>query len=64
MELLSMMTDLTLNTKETENLRSQMSKDTVKDEMFNFGGSIEEIKTRSLEETKLEPPVSPTFQNQ
>jgi len=32
--------------------------------MFNFGGSIEEIKSRSLEETHLEPPVSPTFLNQ
>ena len=31
-----------------------MSKDTVPDEMFNFGGTIEEIKARSLEETHLE----------
>jgi hypothetical protein len=30
-----------------------MSKDTVKDEMFNFGGTIEEIKSKSLEETHL-----------
>ena len=26
-------------------------------------GTIEEIKARSLEETNLEPPVSPTFQS-
>ena len=55
--------DLTLNDKETKTLRSKMAKDTVKDEMFNFGGTIEDIKARSLEETNLEPPVSPTFQS-
>ena len=55
--------DLTLNDKETKALRSKMAKDTVTDEMFNFGGTIEEIKARSLEETNLEPPVSPTFQS-
>ena len=40
-----------------------MSKETVKDEMFNFGGTIDELKARSLEETDLERPVSPTFLN-
>ncbi len=45
-------------------LRAEMSKDTVPDEMFNFGGTIEEIKARCLEETHLEPPVSPTFLKQ
>jgi N-methylhydantoinase B len=55
--------DLTINESETKALRSKMSKDTVKDEMFNFGGTIEEIKASSLEETNLEPPVSPTFQS-
>ena len=55
--------DLTLNDKETKSLRSKMAKDTAPDEMFNFGGTIEEIKARSLEETNLEPPVSPTFQS-
>jgi N-methylhydantoinase B len=53
--------DLTLNDKETDSLRAEMSKDTVEDEMFNFGGTIEEIKSKSLEETHLEAPVSPTF---
>ena len=56
--------DLSLNQKETESLRAEMSKDTVADEMFNFGGTIEEIKSKSLEETHLEAPVSPTFLNQ
>ena len=29
--------------------------------MFNFGGDIEDIRSRCLSETKLEPPVTPTF---
>jgi len=56
--------DLSLDEKGTKALRSKMSKDSVNDELFNFGGTIEEIKSRSLEETNLEPPVSPTFLNQ
>ena len=56
--------DLTLDNEATELLRAEMSKDTVADEMFNFGGTIEDIKSKSLEETHLEAPVSPTFINQ
>ena len=56
--------DLSLDQPKTDALRAKMSKDTVQDEMFNFGGTIEEIKARCLEETHLEPPVSPTFLNQ
>jgi N-methylhydantoinase B len=29
--------------------------------MFNFGGDIEDIRSRCLEETKLQPPVAPSF---
>ena len=53
--------NLTLDKKETKALRAEMSQETVKDEMFNFGGTIDEIKAKGLEETHLEPPVSPTF---
>lgn len=31
--------------------------------LFNHGGTIEEIKARCLEETHLEPPITPSFQN-
>ncbi|MHA7816285.1 MAG: hydantoinase B/oxoprolinase family protein [Pseudohaliea sp.] len=31
-------------------------------ELFNRGGSIDELKARCLEETHLEPPVDPSFQ--
>jgi N-methylhydantoinase B len=30
-------------------------------EMFDFGGTIEEIKARCVAETHLEPPQAPTF---
>ena len=33
------------------------------DELFNFGGTIEELKARCLEETHLPPPVAPKFLN-
>ena len=56
--------DLSVDQSKTDELRAEMSKDTVPDEMFNFGGTIEEIKARCLEETHLEPPVSPTFLKQ
>ena len=55
---------LNISGKELDNATAEMSKDTVADEMFNFGGTIEEIKSKSLEETHLEAPVSPTFLNQ
>ena len=55
---------MTVDQPKTDELRSEMSKNTVPDEMFNFGGTIEEIKARCLEETHLEPPVSPTFLKQ
>ncbi|MFT5577621.1 MAG: N-methylhydantoinase B [Paraglaciecola psychrophila] len=32
-------------------------------ELFNFGGTIEELKARCLEETHLPPPVAPKFLN-
>ena len=40
--------DLSLNQKETESLRAEMSKDSVADEMFNFGGTIEAVSYTHL----------------
>ena len=31
--------------------------------IFNFGGTIEEIKARSIEETHMQPPLAPKFVN-
>jgi N-methylhydantoinase B len=43
----------------TESLRKKMAADRGDVELFSFGGSIEEIKARALEETHLPPPESP-----
>ncbi len=45
----------------TESLRKKLRADRGAIEMFNFGGSIEEIKARCKAETHLDPPVPPTF---
>ena len=45
----------------TEKLRAELRARRGAVEMFNFGGSIEEIKARCKAETHLDPPVPPTF---
>jgi N-methylhydantoinase B len=45
----------------TASLREKLSAGRGESEMFNFGGSIEEIKARCKAETHLDPPVPPTF---
>lgn len=45
----------------TEMLRQELRAKRGEVELFNFGGSIEEIKNRCKAETHLEPPVAPTF---
>jgi N-methylhydantoinase B len=45
----------------TSKLRSQLRSKRGEFGMFNFGGSIEEIKARCKAETHLEPPTAPTF---
>ena len=47
--------------KASEELRKELSTKRGEPEMFDFGGSIEEIKARCLEETHLPPPESPSF---
>jgi N-methylhydantoinase B len=46
----------------TTSLREQLRADRGEVELFNRGGTIEELKARCLEETHLEPPVDPSFQ--
>ena len=43
----------------TRTLRTQLAAQRGEPDMFNFGGSIEEIKARALEETHLPPPQAP-----
>jgi len=45
----------------TDELRKNMRAEHGEQGLFNFGGTIEEIKSRALEETHLPPPVAPTF---
>lgn len=52
-----------LDSSATEALRAEMAERRGPiTEIFNFGGSIEEIKSRCVSETHLEPPVEPVFQ--
>ncbi|NKB37485.1 MAG: hydantoinase B/oxoprolinase family protein [Gammaproteobacteria bacterium] len=43
----------------TEKLRKELTDERGEPGMFNFGGTIEEIKARCLEETHLSPPEAP-----
>jgi len=45
----------------TESLREKMRAERGAIEVFNRGGTIEELKARCLEETHLQPPVDPSF---
>ena len=45
----------------TDELRKKMRSDRGEQSLFNFGGTIEEIKARAQIETHLPPPVTPTF---
>ena len=54
--------DLTINQTATDKLRTEMAAATAgKAEIFNRGGSIEELKARCLEETGMAPPATPQF---
>ena len=48
----------------TRTLRESLSNERGEVELFDFGGSIEEIKARCKEETHLDPPQAPTFSMQ
>ena len=53
---------LNVDEKATAALRETMAKKRGDTTLFDFGGSIEELKARCREETGLEPPRTPTFQ--
>lgn len=56
--------DSTVDVASTESLRKQLREKRGEPELFNFGGTIEEIKARCKEETHLDPPRQPTFESQ
>lgn len=45
----------------TEALRTQLREERGEPDLFDFGGTIEEIKARCKAETHLDPPDAPTF---
>ena len=53
--------DGNVDTDATDALRNELRLQHTDDGLFNYGGTIEELKARSLEETHLEAPVAPTF---
>jgi N-methylhydantoinase B len=53
--------DLQIDQTATEQLRSEMSTQRGATELFNFGGTIEEIKARCEAETHLPAPSTPKF---
>ena len=55
-------TDNKVNDTATAELRRQLSSSRGKVELFDFGGSVEELKTKCLSDTHLEPPTTPVFQ--
>ena len=52
-----------VDAKATEDLRGQTRATRGETGLFSFGGTIDEIKARCLEETHLPPPDTPTFSN-
>ena len=48
-----------VDSKETQALRKKLKGERGNVELFNFGGTIDEIKARAIKETHLEAPVSP-----
>lgn len=53
--------DNRVDTEATDKLRSALQADRGEPPLFNFGGTIEEIKSRCLDETHLPAPKSPGF---
>ena len=53
-----------INQAATTSLRNEMAENRKELPLFDFGGTIEEIKARCLEETGMEPPTQPVFANQ
>ena len=50
-----------VDTKATEKWRDKARAERGEVGLFSFGGTIDEIKSRALEETHLAPPETPTF---
>jgi N-methylhydantoinase B len=54
-------TDGSVDNSATEALRAKLKAAAGEPALFNFGGDVEEIRSRCEEETNLPAPVKPTF---
>jgi N-methylhydantoinase B len=54
--------DLTADEAATRSLRDQLARERGEPKMFDFGGTVAELKERCVEDTRLQPPKSPVFQ--
>ncbi len=53
--------DLSVDEKKTKTLRASMAKKRGRTKLFDFGGTIEELRKRCKKETGMEPPEQPKF---
>jgi N-methylhydantoinase B len=53
--------DLSVDTAATTSLRDRMARERDKIELFDFGGTVAELKARCKAETSFEPPRAPEF---
>jgi N-methylhydantoinase B len=53
--------DGSVDAEETGTLRARLREERGEADLFDFGGTIEEIKARCKAETHLDPPAAPTF---
>jgi N-methylhydantoinase B len=53
--------DGSLEEKATTDLRAKLSAERGDPKLFDYGGTIEEIKARCKEETSFDPPIQPVF---
>jgi N-methylhydantoinase B len=53
--------NLSVDASKTKTLRASMAKKRGRTKLFDFGGTIEELRKRCKKETGMEPPVQPKF---
>jgi len=54
--------DLKVDEGATAALRRRMASERGETQLFDFGGTVEELKARCKADTHLEPPTAPVFQ--
>ena len=54
--------DYGIDQRGTDDLRRRMAAERGDVELFDFGGTVEELKARCKADTTLEPPTTPVFQ--